>query len=378
MSKKAFGWIIAILVIALILVIANKKTDDGVVTKVDTVKKSPVKIGFIGPLSGEAASLGTPAQAAVELAIEEVNAAGGLNGSPVEVIYEDGKCGSAAAAAAQKLMNIDKVSFIIGGMCSGETSTFVKTAMDQKVPVISYCSSAAALTGSGKYFFRNYISDASSDVFASQYLYNKLSAKKVAVIYSISDWGSGHETNFKKEFLKLGGEVVASEGVQISSKDFRTQLAKIKSTNPDYIYMIMYPDSAIAAVNQMKEMKLTQKVLLPETGDDPNFIKTATNKVDLQYFITRNPSNEDFAAKLIAKTKGTAAPACSPQAYDAAKIVTQVIGKVGIDPDAIAAEMHNVVYDGVSGKTSFDENGDLTSAEFMVKRIVDGKATEIK
>ncbi len=374
--KKLFWWVIAILVVILIIVSATKKNDEG--TMVKSEDTSPIKIGYIGPLTGEVPALGQASRAAVELATEEINAAGGVNGRMLEVTYEDGKCGAAAASAAAKLLNVDQVKVIIGGLCSGETASFVKTAMEKKVPTIAYCSSAPALTGSGPYFFRNYPSDVFSAKFDAEYLYNTLGSRKVAMLYHISEWGSALQQTFNTEFTKLGGTVVASEGAQQNSKDFRSQLAKIKASDADYVYMILYSDGGAIAVNQSKELGLNKKILFPETGDDPNFIKSVSGKADILYSLARSPNNATFATNLMAKTKGTEVPVCAPQAYDALKIAAQVMAKVGTDPDAFAAEMHNVTYDGVSGKNQFDQNGDLSVADFVVRRIENGKATEVK
>lgn len=103
----------------------------------------PIKIGFIGPLTGDASSLGTVSQAAVQIAEDEINAAGGINGRPLQVVYEDGKCNATAGTdAANKLMNVDHVVAIDGGLCSSETAAFGPTAMQNNTVVVSYCSSA--------------------------------------------------------------------------------------------------------------------------------------------------------------------------------------------------------------------------------------------
>src|SRR3989338_5917613 len=142
---KYVTWIVVIVVLVWAgWAIANRTPATDTPVAVDT---SPITIGFVGPLTGDAANIGTNAKSAVEVAVGEVNAAGGVNGRPLNVIYEDGQCtGAIASNAASKLINSDKVSLILGGACSGETSAFTAMAEQAKVVVLSYCSSAPAIT----------------------------------------------------------------------------------------------------------------------------------------------------------------------------------------------------------------------------------------
>src|SRR3989344_5758192 len=134
--------------------------------------KENIRIGFIGPLSGDVASIGQSVKAAIELGVEEVNQAGGINGQPLEVIYEDGKCGPKDSTdAANKLINIDKVPVIIGGGCSSETLAAAPIAETSKVTLLSYCSSNPKITESGDYIFRTYPSDAFQGKVAAEKIY---------------------------------------------------------------------------------------------------------------------------------------------------------------------------------------------------------------
>lgn len=339
----------------------------------------PIKIGFIGPLTGDASSLGTVARVAVELSAEEVNAAGGVNGSPLEVIYEDGQCNAKSGTnAANKLMNVDKVSAIIGGLCSSETAAFAPAAMENKTVVFSYCSSAPNLSNTGKYFFRSYPSDAYQGKFAAEYLYNTLGAKKVAILYHISDWGTGIKNVFASTFRGLGGEIIVEEGTPQDAREYKTQLSKIKAAKPDYIYMPTYPEGGIVAMKQLSELGIKIKVFGGDAWGDTKFQKEASGKGDILYTEVATPPNEEFNAKILAKTGGEQVPICSSHAYDNVKILAQAMSKAGTDPDALQDELRRISYNGVSGGISFDQNGDVTAANYVVKRIENGAATEVK
>ena len=339
----------------------------------------PIKIGFIGPLTGDGASIGTVAQAAAQIAVDEINAAGGINGRKIEAVYEDGKCNAAASVdAANKLMNVDKVVAIDGGMCSSETAAFGPVAMQNKTVVVSYCSSAPTLTGMGKYFFRSYPSDAYQGKFAAEYAYNTLKARTVAIAYHSNDYGSGLKDTFSKRFEELGGKILIAEGSTQDNKDYRTTLAKIKGLKPDMIYAPLFPDGATAFMKQLSELGIKTKVFGPDTFADPKFQKAASGEGDLVYSIPVTPSADAFNAKVLAKTGGKEVPICAPEAYDNMKIFAQVIAQVGTDPDKIAEAMHQLNYQGVSGSISYDQNGDLTTAQYLMKKIVNGTNEDLK
>ncbi len=365
-AVKIIIWIVVIVVIIL-LITSGKGKDTG-----------PIKIGFIGSLTGDATSLGESAQAAVKVAIEEVNAQGGINGRMVEGVYEDGKCSpQPALSAAQKLITIDKVAGIVGGLCSGETSAFVKPAMEAKIPTVTYCSSAPALTGSGKYFFRTYPSDAYQGKFAAEYAFNTLKAKKVAVIYHTSDWGNGIEKVFVERFKELGGTVVAEESAPKETRDYKTILLKVKGLTPDLIYIPTYPEGGAVLIQQVRDLAITIPLLGGETFDDPNFLKAIPKTSKLQYTISIATVAPDFDKKVLAKLGGSQVPVCGPQAYDAATVLIKAMKEVGTDPDKMADYIRTLNFDGVSGHISYDQNGDLATATYNVKQVENNKATVI-
>lgn len=343
------------------------------------VSTEPIKVGFIGSLTGDASSIGTVNRAAVELAVEEVNKAGGINGRQIQVTYEDGQCNAKAANnAANKLINVDKVSIIIGGLCSTETAAFGPMAMQNKIIVISYGSSAPSLSKLGKYFFRSYPSDAFQGKFGAEYAYNQLGARKVAILYHISEWGTGIKDVFEKRFKELGGEVVAVEGAPQEARDYRTMMSKVKGLNADLIYMPMYPDGSIVALKQAQELGIKTKFLGADAWGDPKLQKEVSGKGDFFFSEPATPLTEAFKSKVLAKTGGDQVPLGTGQAYDNVKIIAEALKKAGVDAEKLQQAIRQIKFDGISGHIEFDQNGDLTSANYAIKRIEGGTATEIK
>jgi branched-chain amino acid transport system substrate-binding protein len=378
--SQSTKWLIGLVVVAVLVAghfVVNRPsapipTETAIVTE-------PIKVGFIGPLTGDVSSIGTVNKAAAEIAVEEVNAAGGINGRPLEMIYEDGQCNAKTATnAANKLINMDRVSAIIGGFCSTETAAFGPMAMQNKVVAFSYGSSAPSLSQLGQYFFRSYPSDAFQGKFAAEYAYNTMGARRVAIVYHISEWGTGIKTVFESRFTALGGEVILSEGTPQESRDYRTIMSKVKGQNADLIYMPAYTDGSIVALKQAQELGIKTKFLGADAWSDPKMQREVSGKGDFIFTAPLDVSPEDFRQKVQAKTGGKDVPVGTSNAYDNVKILAKVMQKVGTDTDKIEQELRQTQYDGVSGHIEFDAHGDVTAANYSVSRIQDGTAVKIE
>lgn len=374
---KKSAWIVLILIVIIGVVVWKSGGKSAQV-----VDNSPIKIGFVGPLTGSASSIGLNAQSAVQVAVDEVNSAGGINGRPLQVIYEDGKCsGAPASSAASKLINIDGVSVILGGACSGETMAFTQIAEQAKIPVLSYCSSNPAITNAGDYIFRNYPSDNYQGTYAADYLYNTLGKKKVAIFYSKTDWANGIKQVFNDAFTKLGGQIVADEGFAQNSTDVRTSVAKIKAANPDAVYFLGYTAETIVALKQSQEGGLKVSTWLGgDAWDDPKLWPVVGSYGEgMMYVVISSKPTDAFKAAMAQKTGSNEIDTCSPPAYDGLKIIAQVIKKVGTNPTAIKNELYQTTYTGgvSSDNIQFDQNGDLKTANYTVNKIHSGVASPI-
>jgi len=211
MKKLIWLIIIVVVIVGIVLIVNNNDVEE---------ETGPIKIGIIGPLTGDAATLGENAVAAAEMAVDEINASGGINDRILELAVEDGQCtGNVANNAANKLINVDGVVAIIGGMCSAESSAITTLSEQAQVPLLSPASSAPSLTDAGDYFFRIYPSDAYQGVFAAEHMKNTLGINKVAVLYTNDDWGVGLQGAFIESFEGLGGEVVAVESFEKTARD---------------------------------------------------------------------------------------------------------------------------------------------------------------
>ncbi len=338
-----------------------------------------VKIGSILPLTGEAAQIGIRAQNAIDMAVEEINDAGGINGKKIEVIYEDGRCNAKNAAdAANKLVTADKINVIIGGLCSGETLAAAPVAEQNKVVMLSPCSSAPTVSEAGDYIFRDYPSDVYQGSFGAEYIYNILGARKVATLNTIGDWGTGIKDRFKQRFVELGGEIIAEESFEQTASDMRAQLTKIKAAQPDAIYMPAYPQGTGLILRQGKELGIAAQFFGADASDDPTIIELAGTAAEGYMFTVADSGSSTFAQRFNEKY-GNEPIVCTTYSYDAANILAKVMEKVGTSSEAIKNELYNVQnYQGETGSISFDENGDRTTADYIIKKVVDGAFTVVE
>lgn len=363
--------IIGILILA-IIIIGGAAVLVGRPAVTGNVTKETIKVGSILPLTGEAAEIGLRAQESINLALEEINSQGGINGKQIEVIFEDSKCDARAGSdAATKLINFDRVSIIIGGLCSGETLGAAPLAEQNKVVLLSPCSSAPKITQAGDYIFRVYPSDSFQGSFGAEYVFNK-GIRKVAILHTIGDWGNGIKDVFKQRFTELGGQIVAEESFEQSATDLRSQLTKIKAANPELIYMPAYSQGAGLILKQAKELGINAKFLDGDGGDDPNVIKVASDAAE-GFQVTVASSGSDVFSQRFKNKFGHEPLVCTSYSYDATNIVAQILKKIGNNGENIKTELYNVKnYNGVTGSISLDSNGDRTTAEYIIREVRNG------
>ena len=345
----------------------------------DTKDTGPIKVGWLGPLTGDVASVGKDAQKAVELAIEEVNADGGIHGRNLQLVSEDGQCtGKEASTAGNKLINVDNVPVIFGGLCSGETLAVAPLAEQFHRVLISSCSSAPTVTTAGDYVFRSYPSDVYQGKFIAEYVYSKLGKKKVAILAVLGNWGAGIKSVFTERFKELGGEVVLVEDYVQDARDLKAPLSKIKAAHPGLILFLGYTaEASVAGLKQAKELGIKVPFFGGDTWDDAKIHESGYAE-GIMYAVP-NMEAEDASWKDKMKAKGAHATVCSPRAYDDVKIVADIMRRVGTDPEKIKQELYKVKdYPGVAGPVSFDQNGDLVGGQYDVKIVKDKKSAKAK
>lgn len=371
--KTILGIIALIIIILLVRGISGDKT---------TTPEGPIKIGFIGPLSGDGAPYGEPSRNGAMVAVYAINAAGGINGQQVELIVEDGKCnGKDALNAAQKLVNVDKVQFIVGGACSGETLGFTSFAEQNKILVFSYGSSSPDITKSGDYIFRNAPSDALGGAELAKLVIAK-GATKIAVVSENTDFAKGVESILKQNLSS--DQIVSTESFNTGNSDFRTIALKVKSSNADAVVLnVQSGASGARLAKQLREAGVTgQFFTFFVSGDD--FVKSG-EAVENTYVLdvpslSKNKMTDEFVAAYESKYgKIPSYIVFGGGAYDAVSVIAEGVKKYGYSATKVKDFLYTVKdRETLIGKYSIDSNGDSVGIGYTVKQIKGQKLVDVE
>ena len=223
-----------------------------------------VKVGVVLPLTGSMAKFGEIEKQSFEMALEEINAAGGINGKKLELLIEDttGRP-DVGRSVAEKLITKDKVVMIGGGYSSSVTYAAAGVCQQNQMPFLVNTGSADKITSSGWDYVYRLNPPVSKYASAVESLLTEVvKPKTVAILHENSLFGSKGAKSFAKTCKRLGIKVVLREGYEHGGIDYKPVLSKIKQLNPDIVYMISYIMDASLLMKQAKELKLTPKLLV--------------------------------------------------------------------------------------------------------------------
>jgi branched-chain amino acid transport system substrate-binding protein len=362
MSKTSkIVWTIVLVVVAVGLIwwgVSRERSGSNTIT-----------IGFIGPLTGDGAPYGQPEQETIELAVNQINAAGGINGKQVVMDYQDGKCdGQDAANAAQKLVNVDGVQAIIGGFCSGETIPAVPIAAAGKVLLLSPAASSPKLTNISPYFFRDYPSDAAQGKVLADVAYNKKGYRSVAIIQEQTDYAEGIYNAFTAEFSADGGKT-QMQAFPSDTSDFRSLLTTLKGQRPDALLVDTQTAAAGARIlDQMKELGWNVPLLVNDIiGDDPatltEYHSQLEGAITAEFFPSASTTQYEAFITAYQTAYGQVPPYQNYMAtvYDAVNLLVDGIRQVGYNGSALATWSRTISnWPGVSGNITIGADGDRT------------------
>lgn len=303
-----------------------------------------IKIGANLELSGGVASYGSSIADGAVLAIEEINAAGGVNGKQLELIKVDNKSeGSEATAAALRLIQQEKVVAMLAPATSGNTVATVQLANQHKVPIVTGSGTAPNVTvnadGSvNEYAFRTCFIDPFQGTVAANFATNELSAKNVAIFAdNASDYAKGLAASFKETITANGGTVVAEEAYVAKDTDFRSTLTRIKASNPDFIFIPGYYEEVGLIVKQARELGIDVPLMGADGWDSPTLVELAGADALNNTFITNHYSSEDPDATIQTfveafKTEYNQAPnAFHALGYDSIYFIVDAMKRAGDD-----------------------------------------------
>ncbi len=340
---------------------------------------SPFRIGVMESLTGAGETYGTVASQAKQMALDEINAAGGVNGRTLEFVVEDSKCNAQDAIAAyKKLTEVDGIKIILGTSCSGAMLGAAPLAEAGGVILFSGLASNPDIANAGDYIFRTQISDIQVGIDTGNVLWAD-GVRGLATITETTDYAEGVRRTTVAQFEKRGGRIVAEERYTSDITDFRSQLQKLFAANPDALHLAPQSEfSAGTIIRQARELGYAGPIYaetisvgttaLEIAGDAATGMKAITADLD-----PANQKAQDVLANFRERYKYVTLPWHLGSAYDDVYIAAECLKRTGDDQDADGFRdcMYEITWSGAIGDNySFDSQGEVVGLSRVVVEVL--------
>jgi branched-chain amino acid transport system substrate-binding protein len=350
----------------------------------------PIKIGAIYNLTGAQASLDSPSANGAKLAVKEINDAGGVLGSKLELVLYDGKTDAATIGnAATQLAESDKVVTMLGFSDTDMVLAAAPIAAKAGIPFITSGATSPKLPDQvPDYLFMACFGDNVQAAAGAEYAYNTLKAKTT---YLLIDKGMEYTLllgkYFKERFTELGGQIVLEDTYQTGDKDFSAQITKVKAlgTMPDMLYIASGPDDVGTIVKQFRDAGIDKPIVGGDGYDTPLLVQIAGKGAENTYFTTHSLMDaqlgtdavKKFISAYQAEFKNPPENAFAGLGYDAVKLVADAIKRAGsADPKAIRDALQNTKdLPGVTGTITFQPGSRIPQKGVTIILVKDGKFT---
>lgn len=353
---------------ALFLLLATFATAPGL-SLVEGRAADTIRVGEYASLTGKDASFGQTSHKGLTMAFEEINAGGGVLGRKFELLTEDNQTKPGeSATVAKKLISRDKVVALVGEVSSGRSLEAAPIAQLSKIPMIAPAATNPEVTKKGNYIFRVCFIDPFQGTAMAKFAKDDLKARKVAILFSVSNpYSVGLAKFFRETFVANGGQVATEKSFSEGDKDFRAQLTAVKAAGVDAIFVPSYYTEAALVVRQARALGLTVPFFGGDGWEAPQLLELGGEAMEGCYYSTHfSPENsapdvQEFVKKYQARW-GQTPDAFSALGYDAAYVLADAIKRAGgtAGPklrDALAATKD---FPGVTGSTTINENRDAT------------------
>lgn len=340
-------------------------------------KSDAITVGAFLSLSGPDSTFGTDTRDGIQLALDETNAAGGIKGKKVRVLFEDDK--STTQEASQKvrqLIDRDKAVAILGEVASSRSLAGGLIANTSHVPMVTPSSTAVEVTQGREWVFRTCFTDDQQGQVAARFVHDDLKKTKVGVFYAAQDtYSSGLARSFRDEFKKLGGEIVVDKGYQKGETNFTTYLNELKAANPEVVFVPNYYNEMVQIARQAKQAGMPGTMFVGGDGwDSANLIEGAGAELEGAHFTNHYapdvpwPNSKKFLAAFKAKYHHDPS-SLSAQGYDATKLLFDAIGRATeVTPDAIRKALAETKdFPGATGTMTMDKDRNANKPIVVVK-----------
>jgi branched-chain amino acid transport system substrate-binding protein len=343
----------------------------GMLWAVAASAQDAIKIGVTQPLTGAFAASGNYVAQGAKIAEEEINKSGGVLGKKIQLIIEDNKSNpTEAVATVEKLINNDKVPVLMGAWSSTLTLAVMPKLEEYKVPMVVETSSSGKITTSGNtYVFRiSPTSEMEAKAFAP--LFKKMDIKKAAFLATNNDFGLGASKEFGEAAKASGVEVVATETMDPKATDFSAQLAKIKTSGADTLFVTTAVEQATLILKQAKDLQVTARIITTGGSVSPDQLiqqagAAADGSYHLVFFTPWFPEavkNPDVAKTFVAlwneKKHNVGGLTEGFRGWDGINVIVAAIKAAGkAESEAIAKALWDVKVKGINGDIAFIKQG---------------------
>ncbi|MDR3324395.1 MAG: ABC transporter substrate-binding protein [Spirochaetaceae bacterium] len=333
-----------------------------------------VKIGFVGPLSGDVAVYGVDCLNGARLAVDEVNASGGVLGKQIVLVAEDDEGNPEKTVNVYTLLTTrDGIGLMIGSLTSGCTIAITSKAQDQGVLLIAPAATNPKVTDAGDYIFRACFIDPFQGTVGGLFAARDLGSRRAAVIFDNgNDYSVGLKDNFVLAFAGNGGALVGEEAYITGDKDFNAQITKIRSVNPDVVYIPDYYSTVALIAKQLR----AQGVDTPIVGADgwDGLTENAGDEVLNGFYSNHYAADSDnprvvaFVSGYKAKYGGSVPTSFGALGYDSVYLMRDAIAAAG-GTDAAAVKTALAATDGdyMTGRYTFDAHRDPIKSAVIVE-----------
>jgi branched-chain amino acid transport system substrate-binding protein len=362
------GWLVFMVMVGALFFVLNAPSE----------AQKVVKIGGLLTTSGPAAHLGKTCLTGANLAVEEINAKGGLaiggEKYKVELINYDDKCvAKDAVSATERLLKQDKVPVILGTICSHCMLAAMEITEKEKIPIVTPIASSMKITGMNyKYVFRTWSNAAIQAETVTRFASEDLKLKTVAYIGRNDAWSRSVADEFKKRWEKRGGKLLVTEFYELGATDYYPQLTKAKNANPDMIYFCSLSEDGALAIKQAKELGIKAQIMGTDEMGNDQFFQVSGGAIEGAYiYWTEGPKKQkslDYEQRY-KKKYGVDSIAIDKGGYDSLNIIASALEKAGTvtDTGKIRDALAKTDYDGIRQKYSFSENGQARVEMWIVK-----------
>ncbi len=343
-----------------------------------------IKIGEYGSLTGKEATFGQSSHKGIIMALEEINAAGGVLGQQLELLAEDNQTRPGeSATVAKKLLTRDKVVALLGEVSSGRSLEAAPIAQANKIPMIAPAATNPRVTEVGDYIFRVCFIDDFQGTAMANFALNDLKAKNVAIISSVSNaYSVGLAKFFRDTFEAAGGTIAVEQKYSEGDKDFRAQLTAVKAANVEAVFLPGYYTESALIVRQARELGITIPFLGGDGWESDKLLEIGGDALNGCFYSTHfSPENQDpkvaeFVQKFKARWNNETPDAFAALGYDAALVLADAIKRAGTTDgpalrDALAATKD---FPGASGRTTIDAQRNAKKGATIIA-IRDAKLT---